>query len=257
MDILYFVGIDISKTTLEWAVYDGKKVVLQTASVNTVTGIKTALRLLKKLPIWNPQQTVFCMEHTGIYNAHLLDFLHKLHFPIWLESSLQIKKAGELQRGKTDSIDAQRIAEYAFRFRDQLRLWEPPRAVVQQLSMLSTARQRLISVYNQLSVPLTEQQSFVNPVMQKQLTKSCKASLTAIEKDRKAIDMAIDELIEGDEQLKQIFGLMTSIPGIGTATATEVIIASNELQTITDPKKMAASAVRLPCGSCTFQLSIR
>lgn len=27
------------------------------------------------------------------YNAHLLDFLHKLHFPIWLESSLQIKKA--------------------------------------------------------------------------------------------------------------------------------------------------------------------
>lgn len=252
MDILYFVGIDISKTTLEWAVYDGKKVVLQTASVNTVTGIKTALRLLKKLPIWNPQQTVFCMEHTGIYNAHLLDFLHKLHFPIWLESSLQIKKAGELQRGKTDSIDAQRIAEYAFRFRDQLRLWEPPRAVVQQLSMLSTARQRLISVYNQLCVPLTEQQSFVNPVMQKQLTKSCKASLTAIEKDRKAID----ELIEGDEQLKQIFGLMTSIPGIGTATATEVIIASNELQTITDPKKMAASAVRLPCGSCTFQLSI-
>lgn len=113
MDILYFVGIDISKTTLEWAVYDGKKVVLQTASVNTVAGIKTALRLLKKLASWNPQQTVFCMEHTGIYNAHLLDFLHKLHFPIWLESSLQIKKAGGLQRGKTDSIDAQRIAEYA------------------------------------------------------------------------------------------------------------------------------------------------
>jgi transposase len=82
MDILYFVGIDISKTTLDWAVYDGKKVVLQTASVNTVAGIKTALRLLKKLPSWNRQQTVFCMEHTGIYNAHLLDFLHKLHFPI-------------------------------------------------------------------------------------------------------------------------------------------------------------------------------
>lgn len=108
--------------------------------------------------------------------------------------------------------------------------------------MLSAARQRLISVYNQLSVPLTEQQSFVNPVMQKQLAKSCKASLTAIEKDRKAIDMAIDELIEGDQQLKQLFGLMTSIPGIGTATATEVIIASNELQTITDPKKMACHA---------------
>lgn len=128
--------------------------------------------------------------------------------------------------------------------------------------MLSSARQRLISVYNQLAGPLIEQKSFVSPVMQKQLTKSCKTSLTAIEKDRKAIDKAINELIEGDEQLRQLFGLMTSIPGIGTATATEVIIASNELQSITDraadrPKKMAASAVRLPCGSCTVQLPIR
>ncbi|WP_293682750.1 MULTISPECIES: transposase [unclassified Spirosoma] len=113
MDIRYFIGIDIAKLTLDWAVYDGKKIVLQTSSPNTIAGIKTALRLLKALPGWNPQQAIFCMEHTGIYNAHLLDFLHKLHFPIWLESSLQIKKAGGLQRGKIDSIDAQRIAEYA------------------------------------------------------------------------------------------------------------------------------------------------
>lgn len=82
MDILYFIGIDIAKTSLDWAIYDGKKVVFQTGTVNSVAGIKTAVRLLKKLPGWNPHQTVFCMEHTGIYNAHLLDFLHKLHFPI-------------------------------------------------------------------------------------------------------------------------------------------------------------------------------
>lgn len=168
MDIRYYVGIDIAKATLDWAVYDGKKVVLQTSTPNTVTGIKTALRLLKTLPDWKPTETVFCMEHTGIYNAHLLDFLHKLCFPIWLESSLQIKKAVGLQQGKTDSIDAQRIAEYAYRFRDQIRLWEPPCAVVQQLAMLSTSRQRLIQVYNQLALPLNEQQSFVNPALQKQ-----------------------------------------------------------------------------------------
>lgn len=240
-------GIDIAKATLDWAVYDGKKIVLQTSSLNTIAGIKTALRLLKALPGWNPQQAIFCLEHTGIYNAHLLDFLHKLHFPIWLESSLQIKKAGGLQRGKTDSIDAQRIAEYAFRFRDQLRLWEPPRQVVQKLALLSAARQRLISVYNQLAGPLVEQQGFIAPTLQKQppggpVSKSCQASLTAIEKDRKAIDKAIDQLIEGDYQLKELFGLITSIPGIGPATATEVVIATNELKSITDPKKMACHA---------------
>lgn len=242
MDIRYFIGIDIAKATLDWAVYDGKKMVLQTSTPNTVAGIKTALRLLKTLTDWNPKQAVFCMEHTGIYNAHLLDFLHKLRLPIWLESSLQIKKAGGLQRGKTDSIDAQRIAEYAFRFRDQLRLWEPPRQVVQKLALLTAARQRLISVYNQLAGPLAEQQGFIDPTLQKQLSKSCQASLTALDKDRKAVEKAIDILIESDPCLSQLFELVMSVPGIGTATATEVVIATNELKSITDPKKMACHA---------------
>jgi transposase len=242
MDIHYYVGIDIAKATLDWAVYTSKGIKLQTTTVNSVAGIKTALRLLKTLPEWQVDQTVFCMEHTGIYNAHLLDFLHKLHLPIWLESSLQIKKAGGLQRGKTDRIDAQRIAEYAYRFRDQLRLWEPPRQVVQQLAMLSATRQRLILVYNQLAGPLAEQQNFVNPILQKQLQKTCKASLTALEKDRKAIDVAIDQLIANDNQLKALFSLIISVPGIGMVTATEVIIATNELTTISDAKKMACHA---------------
>lgn len=242
MDIHYFVGIDISKSSLDWAVYNGKRMVLQTNTPNSVAGIKTALRLLKTLPDWTSLQAVFCMEHTGIYNAHLLDFLHKLHFPIWLESSLQIKKAGGLQRGKTDSIDAQRIAEYAYRFRDHLRLWEPPRVVVQQLAMLSATRQRLIGVYNQLAGPLVEQQGFTAPTLQKQLSKTCQASLKALEADRKAIDKAIAQLIANDDQLAQLFGLISSVPGIGTATATEVIISTNELKTITEPKKMACHA---------------
>jgi transposase len=242
MDIRYYVGIDIAKATLDWAVYDGKKVVLQTNTPNTIIGIKTALRLLKTLADWKPTEAIFCMEHTGIYNAHLLDFLHKLRFPIWLESSLQIKKAGGLQRGKTDSIDAQRIAEYAFRFRDQLRRWEPPRQIVQQLAMLSATRQRLIQVYNQLAGPLAEQQGFINPTLQKQLSKSCQASLAALEKDRKAVEKAIDALIEADSHLSQLFELVTSVPGIGSVVATEIVVATNELKAITDPKKMACHA---------------
>ncbi|MFN8343496.1 MAG: transposase [Spirosomataceae bacterium] len=176
------------------------------------------------------------------YNGHLLDFLHKLHFPIWLESSLQIKKAGGLQRGKTDSIDAQRIAEYAYRFQDHLRLWEPPRAIIQKLAMLSAARQRIIGVYNQLAGPLAEQQGFITPALQKQLQKSCQASLKALDTDRKSIDKAIDQLIANDEQLAQLFGLITSVPGIGTTTAMEVVITTNELKVITDAKKMACHA---------------
>ncbi|WP_229214102.1 IS110 family transposase [Dyadobacter flavalbus] len=78
----------------------------------------------------------------GIYNAHLLSSLHKLHYPIWLKNSLQIKRSGGLQRGKDDAIDAVRIAHYAFRFKDKIRIWPPPQ-IIQQLAALSALRDRL------------------------------------------------------------------------------------------------------------------
>ena len=90
--------------------------------------------------------------------------------------------------------------------------------------------------------PLAEQQGFINPTLQKQLLKGCQASLTAIEKDRKAIDKSIDQVVEDDEHLKELFGLITSIPDLGPATATEVVIATNEMKNITDPRKMACHA---------------
>ena len=73
----------------------------------------------------------------GIYNAHLLQLLYELKLAVWLESSLQIKQAGGMQRGKTDKVDAQRIAQYAYRFRDQMRLWQPPREIIQKLAFLT------------------------------------------------------------------------------------------------------------------------
>lgn len=224
MDIRYFIGVDISKATLDWVVFDDKTIVLQSQSANSEIGIKTTIKLFRALPGYKMIESVCCMEHTGIYNAHLLAHLYKLSFPLWLESSLQIKKAGGLQRGKTDAIDAQRIAEYAFRFRDQMRLWQPPRPVMQKLATLSALRQRLLVVRQQLQQPITEQEGFVDSTSQKQLVKSCQSSLEAISTDLKAVNKQIDELIQNDDRLKELFEWITSVPGVGPATATEVIV---------------------------------
>lgn len=242
MDTRYFIGVDISKATLDWAVFDGKTIVLQSQSANSEAGIKATLKLIKVLPGFKITKSVCCMEHTGIYNAHLLVCLYKLSFPLWLESSLQIKKAGGLQRGKTDAIDAQRIAEYAFRFRDQMRLWQPPRPVLQKLAALSGLRQRLILVRRQLQQPLTEQQGFIDTALQKQLSKDCQASLKALDSDLDLVDSQINDLIKQDNRLHELFEWITSVPGIGPATATEVIVATNEFKAINDPKKVACHA---------------
>jgi transposase len=111
MDFFHYVGIDIATATLDWAVYSQQGSLLHMHTPNTTVGIKKALRQLKTLPGWDMTHVIFCMEHTGIYNAHVLEFLHKLHLPIWLESSLQIKQAGGMQRGKNDTVDAYRIAD--------------------------------------------------------------------------------------------------------------------------------------------------
>jgi len=144
--------------------------------------------------------------------------------------------------GKSDAVDARRIAEYAYRFRDQMRLWEPPRQIVQQLSYLSAVRQRLIQVYNLLAVPLAEQESFVSTSLQKKLQATSKKSLVALKDGQKAIDSQISALIDGDGRLKKLFELIVSVPGVGPTTATEMLVASNEMKSITDPKKMACQA---------------
>ncbi|WP_218160616.1 IS110 family transposase, partial [Spirosoma endophyticum] len=219
MTIRYFIGVDVSKATLDWAVFDGKTTVLQIQSTNSPAAIGATVKLIKALPGFIGAESVCCLEHTGIYCAHLLSSLYKLKLPIWLESSLQIKKAGGLQRGKSDTIDAVRIAEYAFRFRDKLCLWQPPRPVLQKLAALSALRQRLLRVRQQLQQPIQEQQSFVEKSLQKQLTKNCLASLKAINADLANAEKQINTLIQSDERLKELFDWITSVPGVGDAIA--------------------------------------
>ena len=243
MEIKHFIGIDISKSTLDWAVCTPQGgIVYQTQSANSEEAVKGIINIIKTLPGFENLKSVFCMEHTGIYNAHLLSHLHRFHFPIWLENSLQIKRSGGIQRGKNDAIDAVRIAQYAFRFKDKIRIWQPPRQVIQQLAALSAVRHRLLLVRQQLQQPLNEQESFIELSLQKQLCKTCQASLKAINADLEKVDNQIKEIRENDPHLKELFEFVTSVPGIGVVTASEVIIATNEFNNIAQPKKLACHA---------------
>lgn len=68
----FYIGVDVSKATLDWAVTTGKYIVLQTQTANSEAGIKVALKLLKALPDFIISESVCCMEHTGVYCTHLL-----------------------------------------------------------------------------------------------------------------------------------------------------------------------------------------
>ena len=77
-----------------------------------------------------------------------------------------------------------------------MRLWQPPREVMQRLAFLSATRQRLNQAHNLLAVLavlLAEQETFVARSLQKtapadRLKGNVKKSLTAIKEEQKAVD---------------------------------------------------------------------
>lgn len=235
----FFIGIDVSKGELDFAVQQGEKLLYHRETSNDATSIGEFFKELQRLPGFSLDRSVFCMEHTGIYNNHLLQLLHKKSANICLEASTQIKSSLGNIRGKNDKIDAIRIAGYACDKQYKLRLWQPKREIVQQLAHLSATRARLIGVKKQLKVPLKEHAEFSTPRVSRQSQYICEHTLKALDADIARADKAIDELIKGDTELSRLFGLITSVSGVGKVTAAQVIVTTNEFKDIDDPKKFA------------------
>ncbi|MEK6479750.1 transposase [Catalinimonas sp. 4WD22] len=78
------------------------------------------------------------------------------------------------------------------------------------------------------------------------MQRCCQHSLKALEKDLVQVNKQLDELIRSDEELNRLFNLVTSVEGIGTVTAREVIITTNEFKAFTDAKKYACYAGVVP-----------
>jgi transposase len=248
MNYNHFIGIDVSKLWLDFSVVCHGQAIFQMQSDNSVTGIKTFIKKIRSQTEMNWSHVVFCMEHTGIYNNHLLDYFAKNEANLCLESGLQIKQSSGLKRGKNDKVDADRIAMYAYKNREELKLWKPRRKVLDQLKHLTTLRTRLINVSKQLKTPLKESSEYIEKKIQKFSEQICKQSIKAVEKDLKHINNQIQLLIDEDPVLHRLFKIITSIVGIGPVTASQVIIATNEFKDINCAKKFACY-----CGVAPFE----
>lgn len=247
MNYHFFIGIDVSKHTLDFMVLKSNQKLFQFQTCNTLAGIQQFWDHLLTYPGFDRRLAVFCMEHTGIYNQHLLSFLYKSKAVICLESAVHIKCSAGMQRGKNDQIDAYRIAEYAYKNRDSLRIWQPKRQVITELKELIALRSRLLQTRKQLVVPVKESALF-NKALTKQTQKLCSGSVKAITEDLKKVEKALDQLIVSDEYLKKLFSIVTSVEGIGKLTAISMIVCSNEFKDISQPEKFACY-----CGVAPFE----
>lgn len=239
MNYKHFIGIDVSKEWLDFAVVEQNKIVFNLQTDNSLAGIQAFIKKVKKERDLEIEFSVFCMEHTGIYNNHSLEYLHKKKASIWLESGYQIKQSLGLQRGKNDKVDAQRIALYAYKNREDMKLWKPKREIVQQLKHLTTLRSRLINVSKQIKTPLKEIQGFMSKKIINQTERLSRSTLKSVVKDLKAIEKEIQLIVQSDPELNRVFKIITSVIGIGAITASEMIVTTNEFNDITCAKKFA------------------
>ena len=127
MELKHYVGVDVSKSTLDFAVCSDGKIVGRYHCENNKKGIVLVVKEMRKLEGFGMRNSVFCMEFTGIYNNHLIDYLLASKACIWMEPALRIKQSQGMISGKTVVIEAGRLAEYAFTFRNNMRLWIPAR----------------------------------------------------------------------------------------------------------------------------------
>ena len=242
METCYTLGIDLSKKDFQTALtVDGLNFFEQSVE-NQSGSIRSYFKNLKEMFGCSFSQVVVCIEHTGIYSGPLLAFLIKHDIKVCIEPALQIKQSQGMIRGKSDTIDAKRIALYALRNRDTLRFWRPQREVIQKLQALLSQRERLVKIKVQLSVPLKESSAFMDASLHKILQKNSASTQRAIVKDIKKIELQIQGLVKSDDKLYKQYKWSTSVPGVGPFTALNVIIATGEFTRITDTKKFACYA---------------
>jgi len=241
MEFKFFIGIDVSKDTLDIGLLDAEnsETVNHQQVSNNDSGIAAMLRWLEEHNGFSIENSLFCLEHTGMYNYPLLQFFSKQGASVWVENPIQIKKSLGLQRGKNDKVDAMRIAQYAYRSRAQVKLWQPAREVVDRLRHLAALRERLVETRKRLLTPVKELFEIGNDAMAKVLEKAMRKTMKALDKDLEAIETQMKDVIDKDDDLKNLYGLITSVVGIGFVTAVSLIVCTNEFKLFSSHRQFA------------------
>jgi transposase len=242
METLYFLGIDISKKNFQGALTVDGISMAETQVENKAQAIKDYFHGLKEKFHFSKDQLIVCMEHTGIYCLPLLDYLVKNKIKVCVEPALQIKQSQGMTRGKSDQVDAKRIAQYAYKNRQELRLWTPQRTQVQKLKALLVLRERLVKAKVQMEVPIDEAQEYIEESIRKAIVKNCHRTIKALTADIAKVEKEIQFLVEDDAQLNEQLKWAQSVPGVGKITALNVIVSTGEFQRIEEAKKFACYA---------------
>ena len=243
-----FIGIDISKSyfdvALIKAVDPGCSVHQQFAQ--NQSGFKKLIQWLNQQDVFLSNETLFCMEYTGLYNSGLVGFLTSQKAQLWVEMPLRIKKSTGFERGSNDKTSAVKIAGYAFRYQDKKQLWKPLDSSIERIKNLIAQRDRIVTAITQLSVPVKELNQCGCAEEARQLEKLQRRPLKALQKSKEDIEQLIIKVVKQDEQIDKKTRQVQSIKGIGPITAVTLLAYTKGFTSFDNAKQLACYSGVVP-----------
>lgn len=221
---MVYVGIDVSKDWLDVHVApagEDWRVTRDSAGLDELVGRIGGLGPL-----------CVGVEATGGYETMVAAALGAASLPVAVLNPAQVRHfAGALgKRAKTDPIDAAVIARFVEATRPAIR--PLPDADTQVLADLVARRRQIIAM-------MVAERQRLKRAGAKRLIKSIERLLAALQKELSDLEGAIDESVKGSPLWKAKEDLLSSIPGVGPATARTLIAELPELGSL-DRRQIAA-----------------
>jgi transposase len=243
----YFIGLDIACDDFVASIYQcpGKSVLTKEAIENNPDGFSALVLWLKEQGITS-SNSVICMEATGVYSEAIAHYLSANGFKVSVEPPLKVKRAFDPVGHKTDAVDSRQIAEYAYRYNDELRFWQPKQEIVEKIKQLLTAREQFTkqSIAIQNSIKAYERHIIKVPL----IISAHQETWKELKKHIKAIDKELDRIIRQNPIISQMNNQLKSIPGIGLLLASDLIALTGAFNDISNYKTLAAFL-----GICPYQ----
>ena len=245
MKLQHIIGADLSKKSIDLVCHLLKNHI---QIENSVTGFKNLMQWLRQQKI-NLSETMIVMEHTGLYSYCFERFLHQHQIAFCKVNALAIKRSIGLVRGKTDKLDAARIAAYGYDKRENLTIDVPASDALKRLQMLHSTRERLVKQRASLTCAIKEYRNIgiaeKDVLMQTQLQ-----LIKNLDRQIEKLMTEIESIIDQQVPLKQNFHLLQSIKGVGKILALTAIIKTYNFNRFANARKFACF-----CGTAPFEHS--
>lgn len=244
MHYSYYLGIDMSKEWFDVALRRPGKPQQQKHKqfTNNQKGFKSLIKWLTKTQSVSLCQVFVCMEHTGVYTVPLCQFLGKKSMAYTLVPGAEITHSLGITRGKNDKLDAKRIARYAYRNREEIRIRTLPSEAIRILKTLLSHRERIIKSRHAFKVSSGEIKAFESSNVFQQISLSAKKIQDHFRIELQQVEKAIDQCLQNNPTLNHTYKLLLSVPGIGRQNALYMIVITQNFVSFNCPRKFAAYA---------------